>query len=131
MIVLRGSPPRRHIRQFWERIIPGFWDRWLSAATRALREIDADAGGDTVITSWFRSPGENRAVGGDPDSQHLFGLALDVVPGKKSIQLAIHEAAGRFEEAGFVVVPAPTHLHIQTFPAGVLRSAGVFDAIEV
>lgn len=133
MIVLRAAPPPRSIVAFFEGIMPGFWGRWLSAASWALREIEADAGsgGDTIITSWFRSVGENRSVGGNPDSQHLFGLALDIVPGKKSVQLAINEAAGRFGEAGFVVVPTSTHLHIQTYPAGLLRSAGVFDVIEV
>ncbi len=131
MIVLRGAPPPRHIVAFFERIIPGFWGRWLSAATWALREIDADIGGETIITSWYRSPSQNRQVEGDPDSQHLVGLALDVVPGKPSLALAIQEADARFAEAGFFPVPAQTHLHIQTFPAGLLRSAGVFDAIEV
>jgi hypothetical protein len=131
MIVLRGALPPRHIVAFFEGIIPGFWGRWLSAATWALREIDADVGGETVITSWYRSPSQNVAASGAEDSQHLFGLALDVVPGKGSLQLAINEAAGRFREAGFVVAPAPRHLHVQTFPAGLLRSAGVFDVIEV
>ncbi len=131
MIVLRGAPPPRHIAVFFEGIMPGFWGRWLSAASHALQEIDADVGGETVITSWYRSPSRNVAASGAADSQHLFGLALDLVPGKPSLQLGINEAAGRFREAGFVVVPFPTHLHVQTYPAGLLRSAGVFDAIAV
>lgn len=131
MIVLRGAPPPRRIVAFFEGIIPGFWGRWLSAAIWALREIDGDVGGDTIITSWWRSPGENRRVGGNPDSQHLFGLALDVVPGKPSFKLAVSEASSRFMEAGFVTVPAERHLHIQTYPAGVLRNAGVFDVVSV
>lgn len=131
MIVFRATPPPTNIVAFWERLLPGFWKIWISAAESALREIDADSGGDTILTSWFRSPSQNRAVGGDPDSQHLVGLALDVVPGKANLQLAVNEAAGRFTEAGFRSVPAATHLHIQTFPAGVLRTAGVMDALSV
>ncbi|KKK61633.1 hypothetical protein LCGC14_3012390 [marine sediment metagenome] len=45
--------------------------------------------------------------------------------------LWIDEAAATFAEFGFVAVPASTHLHIQTFPAGLLRRVGVFDAISV
>lgn len=131
MIVLRAPPPPRRIVSFFEGIIPGFWGRWLSAATWALREIDADTGGDTVITSWYRSPSQNVSASGEADSQHLFGLALDIVPGKPSLQLAISEASARFQEAGFVVVPVSTHLHVQTYPKGLLRRAGVFDVISV
>ncbi len=131
MIVLHATPPPVQIVRFWERILPGFWSRWLSAADQALREIDDDASGDTVITSWWRSPFENQRVGGLPDSQHLVGLAFDLVPGKPSFKLAVSEASSRFMEAGFITVPAERHLHIQTFPAGLLRSAGVFDVLNV
>ncbi len=131
MIVFRATPPPSNVVLFFERLLPGFWKIWIGAAESALKEIDADSGGDTILTSWFRSPAENRAVGGDPDSQHLVGLALDVVPGKKSLQLAINEASGRFSEFGFIPVPASTHLHIQTFPAGILRRVGVLDALSV
>ncbi len=32
------------------------------------------------ISSWLRTPGLNHAVGGRPDSRHLYGLAVDVIP---------------------------------------------------
>jgi len=131
MILFQATPPPVEIVRFWETILPGFWRVWIGAAEAALREIDNDAGGDTVITSWFRSPAENRRVGGDPDSQHLVGLALDIVPGKPAILLAVAEASDKFEQVGFLVLPTRTHLHIQTFPAGVLREAGVMDALRV
>ena len=131
MILFRATPPPTHIVVFFERLFPGFWSRWLGAADSALREIASDAGGDTIITSWYRSPSQNRDVGGQADSQHLVGLALDVVPGKGNFKLAISEASSRFMEAGFVTVPAERHLHIQTFPAGILRRVGVLDALSV
>lgn len=131
MILFQAAPPPLHIVRFWEQILPGFWSRWISAAESALREIDDDTAGETIITSWWRSPFENQRVGGNKDSQHLVGLALDVVPGKPSFKLAVSEASSRFMEAGFITVPSERHLHIQTFPAGLLRSAGVFDVISL
>jgi len=131
MILFRATPPPVEIFRFVEQLIPGLWLNWIFAADQALREIDDDAGGDTVITSWFRTPLENQRVGGNPDSQHLLGLALDVVPGKPSFKLAVSEASSRFMEAGFITIPAEKHLHIQTFPAGLLRDAGVLDAVNV
>lgn len=136
MVILRGSPPPREIVNFFERIIPGFWQRWIGAAEFALREIDADAGGETIITSWYRSPLENRQANGKPDSQHLVGLALDVVPAKGNRTLAINEAAQRFQQAGFISVifdagGGTGHLHVQTFPKGLLRQAGIFDALGI
>jgi len=127
LILLRATPPPVPIVRWFERQSPGFWSRWLSAAGAALREIDDDGGGDTIITSWYRSPAQNRRVGGQPDSQHLVGLALDVLPGR----LSVNEASGRFQEVGFIPVQSQSHLHIQTFPAGALRSAGVLDALGI
>ncbi len=49
----------------------------LIAFFRALFEIPIDAG--TVVTSWWRDPEVNLAVGGVRNSFHLWGLALDVV----------------------------------------------------
>jgi len=72
-----------------------------------------------VLTSWWRDPDENADVGGSPDSQHLFGLALDVTgPGLAATQ----ELARR---NGLTAVAEVDHLHLQLFPAGVLARAGV------
>lgn len=136
MIVLAASLPPRHIIRFFEQIIPGFWGRWLGAADWAFKEIDADVGGETIITSWWRSPSENRRVSGAPDSQHLVGLALDLQPGRPRVALSLDESADRFRQAGFIAVSAvrkvgESHLHVQTFPPGLLRDAGVFDALGI
>lgn len=131
MILFQATPPTTEVVLFWERIFPGFWNSWIGAAQAALNEIDAAGVDDIIITSWFRSPFDNRAVKGDPDSQHLVGLALDVVPAKHNLSASIDEAAASFAEFGFISVPSPTHLHIQTFPAGILRRVGVLDALSV
>jgi hypothetical protein len=79
-----------------------------------------------VVTSWFRSLAENEEVGGDPDSQHLVGLAVDV-DGPHLVQL---EANCRDE--GLVPVMEPDHLHVQRYPRGTLAAAqeqaGMFSA---
>jgi len=126
MIVVNGQPPPQPVLRFFDQLFPGIWSRVVAAAEFGLNSIDTDQG-QTVLTSWHRSPLDNRRVGGDPDSQHLVGLAFDVVPGKGTSLLAINEAAERFKEAGFEVAPAATHLHVQVFPAGLLRASGVFD----
>ncbi len=131
MIVVNGAPPPRNTLQFFDRLIPGIWPAWAQAVVTALQEIDQGGTGKTTITSWFRTPSQNRRVGGDPDSQHLVGLALDVIPAKGQSTLAINEAAQRFAQAGFSVVPEPTHVHVQTFPAGVLRQVGILDALRL
>jgi len=131
MILIHGAPPPHPTLVFFDRLFPGIWGNWVAAVQSGLTQIDEGDVGETVITSWFRSPNENRRAGGHPDSQHLVGLAFDVVPGKGTSALAINEAAQIFAGFGFSVVPAETHLHVQTFPPGILRPAGVLDALHV
>lgn len=131
MILVHGAPPPRLTLQFFDRLIPGVWTQFGASAQAALLEVDAGNVGETVLTSWFRTPLENKRAGGHPDSQHLVGMAFDVVPGKGTTTLAINEAAQIFARFGFTVVPARTHLHVQAFPPGILRPAGVLDALRV
>lgn len=131
MIRVNGAPPKRATVEFFERLAPGLWRHWVSIASAALLEIDRNAPADTVVTSWNRSPLENKRAGGHPDSQHLVGLALDVVPGKGTSTLALNEAAQAFERFGFITVIEPSHVHVQTFPPDILRPAGVLDALGV
>jgi len=131
MIFVNGRPPPINTLRFFDRLLPGIWGQWGAAAEEGLRQVDEGAPGETILTSWFRSPNENRRAGGHADSQHLVGLAFDVVPGKGTSPLAINEAAQIFQRLGFDVAPAETHVHVQTFPAGVLRQVGILDALRV
>lgn len=79
------------------------------------------AGGVTGINSWWRSVSQNYREGGDPCSQHLYALAVDVQHPVGATSAIVHLAAA----AGLVVVPiSATASHLQYYPAGTLRSLG-------
>jgi hypothetical protein len=61
-----GAPPANLTKQ-WPNVDP----RLLSLAGRF----------GATITSGFRDPEQNRAVGGAPGSYHMSGRAIDVAPG--------------------------------------------------
>jgi len=96
---------------------PGFWDAFVwhvnDVATRATTPVS--------ISSWYRSPAANDAAGGVRDSQHLLGAAVDIVG------LSRRDLASDFTRRGFVVVNESDHLHVQAWPAGLARSAGLMD----
>lgn len=54
-------------------------------ATKGFGEIRDKWGSSIVITSGYRPPAVNKAIGGASRSQHLFGLALDFYPAQGSI----------------------------------------------
>lgn len=68
------------------------------------------------VTSYVRSPEKNRAVGGAPNSQHLYGLAADVVPASGQR----NQLTASLRAAGLIVIDEGNHLHIQRLPAGTL-----------
>lgn len=72
-------------------------------------------------SSWWRDEETNRRVNGHPDSQHLLGLALDVT-GPPGV-LADFLISSRLQ--GLVAIDEGTHAHLQLFPAGTPRDAGL------
>jgi len=79
---------------------------------------------DYRVTSWYRTPQHNLAVGGSSRSQHLLGMAADFVfPSAYAAQ-----AISALRAQGFTVIDEGDHIHVQAWPAGqldaVFRDAG-------
>jgi uncharacterized protein YcbK (DUF882 family) len=53
-----------------------------------LESLRAAAGRTLRIVSGYRCPPHNAAVGGAPDSQHMYGAAADLPPGAVPVALA-------------------------------------------
>lgn len=49
-----------------------------SELVTVLQKIRTHFGKSVTITSAYRTPGKNKAVGGQPYSQHLYGRAADI-----------------------------------------------------
>lgn len=128
------APPRDVVLKVEQRA-PGFWQAFWNA----LKDADAlleFQGLDAVVTSWWRDPARNRAVGGDAFSQHLLGTAYDIdvtsffltPAAREHARLAVQRA---FQQAGWVtmvhaVAGGRRHVHVQAWPAGLAQRAGLF-----
>ncbi|MHC4607351.1 MAG: D-Ala-D-Ala carboxypeptidase family metallohydrolase [Planctomycetota bacterium] len=67
----------------------------------------------TLVTSWYRDPEKNAAVGGHPRSLHLSGLALDLVLPTRDVAGFVAMARA----AGLIAVAEPDHVHVQALSA--------------
>ena len=109
-------PPQAIVHRV-ERSLPGA----LARIDRAIERLPPGS----VVTSRWRSEQKNRDVNGEPDSQHLLGLAIDVVgPDLAAI-------AASLEASGLLAIPAPRHVHGQVLSAGIARQLGFFDGATV
>lgn len=62
-----------------------------SELVNVLQKIRAHFGKAVTITSAYRTPGRNKAVGGETYSQHLYGRAADVkVKGVRPAKVAAY-----------------------------------------
>ena len=60
-------------------------------ATEVLQPIRDKIGRPIIVTSGYRSPSVNRAVGGSRTSQHMSGQAADIIcPGMPAIELCMY-----------------------------------------
>lgn len=65
-----------------------------------------------TLTSWYRDPATNQRVGGRPDSQHLWGWALDLRKDNAGLRMARNLSTTRYLE----VIVEPDHIHIEFEP---------------
>ena len=90
-----------------------FW-RWFPVGEFISRASYAGDGDPGRWSSFWRTVGHNRAVGGDRWSQHLVGLAADHSPASSAFR-------DRARRAGLIAVEYPTHDHIQAWEKGTLE----------
>lgn len=71
-----------------------------STLVQALNRVREEFGKPITVTSGYRCPAHNKAIGGSPKSQHMMGTAVDIQPasGKKEdlerlYQLCLEEKA--------------------------------------
>jgi hypothetical protein len=69
------------------------------------------------ITSWYRTESHNKAVGGDAESQHRDGLAVDFVPDNPKASTRVLTLAKLF---GYTAIVETDHIHVQRFPKDIL-----------
>lgn len=54
--------------------------RNIYALAKELDKVREEWGSPIIVTSWYRPPGINKAVGGATNSQHIRGSAVDIYP---------------------------------------------------
>lgn len=91
-----------------EAFAPGSYGNFLTRLVFGMRSFRG-----VLATSWYRSPRVNRDVGGHPESQHLLGLAVDLIA--EEPQLAVTALT----ELGLEAFNEATHVHVQYWPAGI------------
>jgi hypothetical protein len=67
------------------------------------------------ITSWWRTPFRNELVGGKPGSQHLIGMAVDLVLDPAIDQ---RDLLSLIRQLGLHYLEEGDHIHVQAWPAG-------------
>ena len=78
-----------------------------------LQQLRTNLGRPIIITSGYRNPSHNQAVGGSPTSQHLLGTAADI----KVAGITIDQLAHHAKEVGFTGIGRyPTFLHVDVRP---------------
>lgn len=71
-----------------------------STLVQALNRVREEFGQPITVTSGYRCPAHNKAIGGSPKSQHMLGTAVDIQPAsgkpedlERLYQLCLEEAA--------------------------------------
>lgn len=86
-----------------------------SGLVAKLQQLRDQVGKPVTVTSGYRTPEHNSAVGGAAHSYHIQGLAADVViRGMTSAQIA--EIAKRVGFTGIGIYPTRGHCHVDVRP---------------
>jgi len=93
----------------------------LRLLAKQLETVRAFFGQPIIINSGFRTPAHNAAVGGEPNSYHLKGMAADIVVQRipaHDVQVMLRDWAG-----GMGCYAHFTHLDIRPYKARWSQSA--------
>lgn len=98
---------------------PGLWKNIRDAAS-AADEARQRLGSPLTITSAYRSPAYNKAIGGASGSFHLHFRALDIIPARASVN-ALHAIFRQLRREGHPgcrgIGKYSTFIHIDNGPA--------------
>lgn len=83
-----------------------------------LQKIRTHFGKSVTITSAYRTPGKNKAVGGTTYSQHLYGKAADIkVSGVSPKKVAAYAETLLKNKGGIGTYSTFTHIDVRTTKA--------------
>lgn len=103
----------------------------LGALAYALNQMEARVANalntpayKLTITSGRRCPAHNAAIGGAPDSQHLTGLAADLLADDSQAHYALVSAAVAVNVPFIEVCPRHIHVDLRAGPKRLILGAG-------
>lgn len=89
-----------------------------SDLVNVLQKIRSHFGKSVTITSAYRTPGKNKAVGGQAYSQHLYGRAADIkVKGVAPKKVAQYAETLLKNKGGIGTYSTFTHIDVRTTKA--------------
>ena len=89
-----------------------------SELVNVLQKIRTHFGKSVTITSAYRTPGRNKAVGGETYSQHLYGRAADIkVKGVSPAKVAAYAETLLKNRGGIGVYNSFTHIDVRNVKA--------------
>lgn len=109
----------------WEFRCPCCGDGNITqSAEVAINELRRRLGKPFTPTSAYRCEKHNAAVGGEPNSQHIFGHAVDIPCASQEELLRVYELALEiplFKHGGIGFYPVKRFIHVDTREGGPAR----------